>query len=493
MSLSPRQLVKNSGWTFLELVLYPLLMIAATPVFIHKLGIEHYGLWMLVSTISLGMNVFNVGMGDTNIRMISAFRAANDQKGIRMVFNHNFTLSVLLFLLACLVGLVLSTTGFIRLFYQGSQTVLAQQILLLACISAGLKFIELTVLSVFKAFERFDRSSRLTLLSKNSVMLVNIALVLAGHGLAAILLSTVVINVLNILVQLLTLQRFQPLINYPSFKNLRFASVYSSYNIWYWLQSVIGLLGFLADKLVVAWFTDVKTLGYYSIASLIGTQINNFFVAFGSFIFPRVSYRLAANDGIGPLYYVARSFIALPGWSIIALLLLFGDTIFRLWLGPEVFGNSIVFIKLYLVFQAGMLLIIVPHHIINGSRMVKLNSLFEITIRSTHLLCMLGGHAVFGIQGILYGLIFSTFLNLPFQYFFFHKRIIPETGPVAFLQILLPVCFLTGLLLSDNFFYQLSLAICLVLSCKLIYFDPARTYSQNFLVFRSLFARMESK
>src|SRR5207253_6264226 len=96
MSLSRKQFIKNSVWTFLELVLYPLLMIIATPVFINKLGIEQYGLWMLVSTITLGINVLNIGVGDTNVRLISSLRANNDFEGIKKVFSYNFSLSLAL-------------------------------------------------------------------------------------------------------------------------------------------------------------------------------------------------------------------------------------------------------------------------------------------------------------------------------------------------------------------------------------------------------------
>src|SRR5688500_6799575 len=98
MSISPKQLLKNSSWTLVELSLYPVLVILATPVFISRLGIEQYGLWTLVNTIGLGMNIFNLGMGDTNIRMIASYRAHNNLRGIRLVFNHNFTLALLLYI-----------------------------------------------------------------------------------------------------------------------------------------------------------------------------------------------------------------------------------------------------------------------------------------------------------------------------------------------------------------------------------------------------------
>lgn len=494
MSLSKEQLIKNSVWTFLELTLYPVLMIVATPVFIRKLGIEQYGLWMLVSTITLGINVLNIGVGDTNIRLISRYRAENNFDRIKKVFNYNFSLSLFLCAAALIVGLAFYEFNFISVFYKSADYHFANTILLLASFSTGIKFIEISILSVFKAFERFDLNSKLVLLSKNSGMIINLVLVLLNFDLITIFTFTVFINFLNIVIQLIVLHYYEKkLIGFPTFIFLKEKLDFLNYNFWYWLQSVVALLGYLADKLVVAYFTDVKTLGYYSIASLIGTQIHNFFLAFGSFIFPRVSFKLAANKDIEKIYFISRSLVALFGWVIIGFLILSGDFIFRLWLGSETFLNSIYFIKLYLIYEAGMLLIIVPFYFINGTQHVKLNSLFEIVIRSTHFLATLAGFYLAGVNGILYGLICSTCINIPFQYFYFHKKIIPNVHRSEYLLILLPVVFLMGLIIFDSVFFKVSLIICLLASCKLIYFDPARQYSKETFLFSGLFNKLENK
>lgn len=480
MSISRQQLIKNSVWTFSELVLYPALMIVATPLFIRHLGIVQYGLWMLVSTITIGINALNIGVGDTNIRLISGYRASGDEAAIRRVFNYNFSLSLFLCVCAVVLGLLFYFTGFIRLFYKEGDDATANFILLLACCASGVKLVEIGLLSVFKAFERFDISSRLIMISKNSALVINILLVVLGQDLVNVFLSTLFCNITNVLIQLLMLSRFRPgIIDWPGLLFFREKLDQLNYNLWYWAQSAVALLGFMADKLVVAWFTDAKTIGYYSLGSLVGTQIHNFFLSFGGFIFPRVSFKLAANAPIERLYFVTRCLVVLLGWGIISFLLLFSDQIFGLWLGHETWTRSAWYIRLYLVFEAGMLLIIVPFHFINGSNQIRLNTLFEVVLRSSHFLFMLLGYYFYGITGILYGLIFSTFLNIPFQYFFFHNRVVHSARRLSFLWVIVPVLFLAGLAVSENLFFKLSLMAGLLLAVKVIYFDPARTYAQE--------------
>jgi hypothetical protein len=231
--------------------------------------------------------------------------------------------------------------------------------------------------------------------------------------------------------------------------------------------------------LAVAWLTDIKTLGYYYIASMVAANIHNFFLAFGAFIFPRVSFKLASKNDIEQLYLVSRSLIALPGWIIIGFLIVGGDFIFKLWLGNATYTQSIFFIKLYLVFEAGMLLIIIPFHFINGTKQLKLNSFFEGIIRISHFAAMLIGYSFNDVNGIIYGLIFSTCLNIPFQYYYFHKSVITQIGSFQFLLIIIPVLCLLGILLSGTVLLQIVFILAFILSSKVIYFDQSKRHTNS--------------
>ena len=481
MTLTKKQFLKNSLWTFLELSLYPILLVIASPIFIAKLGIEQYGLWMLVMTVTQLVNLLNIGVGDANIRLISHYRAQNEPALIKKVFRYNFSLSILLFIGSALVGYIFSAFNFISFFYKSDNYEFANSILLLASLSWGAKFIEASILAVIKAFERFDINSKLILFSKNSVVLCNLLMVLFGQSLIHTLMLSLFLIIINVCIQLIVLHIFDKnIVSWPQFIFVRNKEKVVNYNFWYWMQSSIALIGFLTDKLAVAWLTDVKTLGYYYIASMIGTNIHNVFLTFGGFIFPRVSFKLSNRSSLEPLYFVSRSLIALPGWLLIICLMLFGDPIFNLWLGNETYLNSIFYIKLYLVFEAGMLLIITPFHFINGSDKLKLNSVFEIVIRLSHFLAMMLGYRLAVVNGIVYGLISSTLINVPFQYYLFNKRIIGNQSNFQFIMVVLPILLLLALILATNIFIKMAIVLAFVFACKFIYFDKGKAFAGNF-------------
>lgn len=480
MTLTKEQFVKNSGWTLAELSLFPVLVIIATPVFISKLGIEQYGLWVLVVTVTQIVNILNIGIGDTVIRLIAQYRAEQNDLLISKVFRYSFSLSLFLFFISVLVGAILSSVNFISLFYQTNNYSFANTILFISTAFWGIKFIEIAILSFFKAFERFDLNSKLSLISKNSVIVANLIMISMGYDLITTLFVALMISFLNIFIQLIVLHKFRKnTLVLPNFDFIKERSEYMSYNFWYWLQSSIALIGFLTDKLAVAWLTDIKTLGYYYIGSMIAANIHNFFLAFGSFVFPRVSFKLASKTDLTPLYMLSRALIALPGWLLIGFLIVGGDFIFKFWLGNETYLQSIYFIKLYLVFEAGMLLIIVPFHFVNGTSKLKLNSIFEAIIRTSHFVAMLIGYYFGGVNGIVYGLIISTMLNIPFQYYYFHQKIITGMAKLDFLFVIIPVLCLLGILLSGNPVFQFIFILAFLLSSKLIYFDRGKQYTNK--------------
>lgn len=460
-------------------------MILATPLFTRQLGISEYGLWMLVSNITLALNFFNPGLAETNIRLISQFRAEQAEKKIEEIVRYNFSLATALALTAITIGWILSSAHFIRLFDHPTYTGDEDQILLLGCVFAGLKFIEVSFISVFKGLERFDIAARLNILSKISILLINVTMALLGFSLVPILLSSVVTISCVLLIELITLYRFnRTWITRPSFILLAKERKRLMNGFWYWLQGCISLGGFLSDKLIVASLTNTVVFGYYSIASTVATQIHTIFLALGGFAFPRVSFKMAKQTDIQPMYFGARALIALPGWLMITTLILAGDAIFRLWLGDELYAASIGYIKLYLAFEAVMLLIIVPFHFLNGTRHIRLNSLFEIIIRSMHLIGMFIGYHFLGINGVLPALIITSILNIPFQYHLFHRTLLPGIHPLQSILVLLPAILICTLCYVYYVPLQLALLALLLYLAKVIYADPATPYTLQLFGFR---------
>ncbi|MES2725876.1 MAG: oligosaccharide flippase family protein [Bacteroidota bacterium] len=477
------QFFKNSAWTTADVILYPLFMIVATPFFINHLGAEQYGLWMLINVVVQVMNALNFGLGDSTIKEVSKHHATNIYEQLNKSFNRNLSLGIVLLFCCLLLGFVTSKIIAYNGWFNIQQVDMPKAMLTLVLFScsAGLKFIEQVFLSVFKGLQRFDIAARLSMLSRLSVLGSAVVVVYGGFDILMIVKVTLLLNIINLIVQATVVLKYTPISSLiPHFAITDYHEVLQN-NGWYWLQSVIALFGFLSDRIIIGQLSDLKTVGYYSIAALVGSQIHNVLLTFGSFIFPKVSANNALKKGSSQIYFVSRFLIAGLGWSVIVFLLLFGDVIFKWWLGEAVFKASYHYIKLYLAFVAVIILIIVPYYFINGSRFVKINSLFEMVLRVTHVLAMYFSYRYYGMDGLLWSLIIVTIINIPFQYFLFNKLILKEFNIRESFYPLLPALAIVFLVLSTSVWLNMVLLAGIVMLFKWIYYNKVKYIIKNFM------------
>ena len=134
------------------------------------------------------------------------------------------------------------------------------------------------------------------------------------------------------------------------------------------------------------------------------------------------------NANLLPLYYNSRFIIASLGWLITYAALLLSPFVFNGGWAKKCYVLSEGYIHLYLVFIAFMTLTIIPYQFINGSDVLHYNTWQELSLRCSHIIFMLIGFYVNGVTGLLWGLIGATAINIPIQYYFFHKHFFEWTS-----------------------------------------------------------------
>ncbi|MGL6323827.1 hypothetical protein ACSZML_12380 [Aeromonas rivipollensis] len=78
--------LKNSLFSVGDTLLLPFIMIVATPLFIDKLGVEQYGVWMFINSLVIALSFINIGGADTVIKYVSQYNKTGDVVKIRQVF-----------------------------------------------------------------------------------------------------------------------------------------------------------------------------------------------------------------------------------------------------------------------------------------------------------------------------------------------------------------------------------------------------------------------
>lgn len=416
-SLLKTQSFRNTAWNLAGTVTYPVLVLLCTPFFINRLGPDQYGIWMLINTTTQLMSVLNLGLGDANIKFISKYIALGDFASIRKTVTATFSLALIIVLLSFFLGLVLAY--FIQYHdwfnLPNSYKSVGVQSIRYAFVLFGLKFLEVIVLSIFQGFERYDRSSMFSLLSRIVVLIANVIWVHNGASLIEVFISSVIFQLLFLFIEIYAISRsFSYLSFRPSIQMSVIKGIFG-FSLWTWLQSLMAIVTTQLDKFLVVYFSGVHTLSYYSLGSMITTQLHSIFSSGSGWIFPVVSKKEALNEPVKKLFFDAQTILLGTGFSAIFIFLLLEEPILKMWLGEQTYANSINYIRLFIFYNLFLIVNIMPYYFLNGTGHVKHNTLSEFLMKILNIGGMLLMANFMGIEGLVWGLILSMIISSPIK------------------------------------------------------------------------------
>lgn len=416
-SLLNTQSFKNTAWNLVGTVTYPILVLLWTPFFINRLGPDQYGIWMLINTTTQLMSILNLGLGDANIKFISKYIALGDFNAIRKTVTATFTLALIIVFLSFCLGLVLAYLIQDHDWFNlpNSYKTIGVQSIRYAFVLFGLKFLEVIVLSIFQGFERYDRSSMFSLLSRIVVLLANVVWVYKGASLIQVFVSSVCFQLLFLIFEIYFVNRsFSYLTFRPSIETSVIKGIFG-FSLWTWLQSLMAIVTTQLDKFLVVYFSGVQTLSYYSLGSMITTQLHSIFSSASGWIFPVVSKKDALNEPLKKIFFDAQTILLGIGFSAIFVFLLLEEPILKMWLGDQTYANSIKYIRLFVFYNLFLIVNIMPYYFLNGTGHVKFNTLSEFLTKVLNIVGMLLMANYLGIEGLIWGLILSMVIASPIK------------------------------------------------------------------------------
>lgn len=401
--------ISGSAWSVLEYGWYPLLLLVTTPWFLHRLGADNYGYWMLLTAIVGLGGVLNTGTGAATIKAVSS--RLGEGKGIESQVRASLGIAMIGGgALATLVLLMFQLGGGSLLGKMGDNSRLIQMTGVVAAILLWLEQIDIVASSALKGAERFAQAAQLEILGKTVQMGVSMAatwhLATMDALYAALLLGAFARLALKLVSAKSTLGLKTLL---PSTQRmgetLKFAK-------WGWLQGIGGVLFGVADRILIGSILGAASLTYYSIATQLAMQIHAVCAAALSVIFPIVSRKLGAGDNQSILR-LARSSIVINIVlaSILSLtLLITNDWILNLWLGQEQ-SRPVAQALLYLLPAYWLMAINVAAHYLLLSmgkiRFLAISNLVAGTLMATAAAIMMHHYGLLGaaLSRTLYGVI----------------------------------------------------------------------------------------
>jgi len=381
-SILVQQSLKNAGWNSVEFMALPLLWLFATPFFVKNLGVERYGIWMLVNVFLGFSGMMSFGLGDATIKYVSKYRALNDAKGVARVIRSTLTVYLLLGAMGCLVSFFGAPLLVTRVFRVQAQNIeLATACIRIAGFGVAVRLIDGVLSAIFQGFERYDLAAMMSVPTNIATVLADVVMVLAGLGVEGIVAGTIVVIALSAIIKAVVIrQRIIPSLKLvPIFDKMALGEIFG-FGIYSWLQGVGRILLNEVDQLLIASLVSTGALTYYTVCLQLAQQIHAFLAKAVSFLFPLASviHERGETERLNRIYFKALRFVTTGGVALGVPMFIFAKNILTIWMGAAFASQSAALLQI-LAFSFSILATsIVPYYYLNGAGYVRINTAFSL-------------------------------------------------------------------------------------------------------------------
>lgn len=335
-------LLRNSLWNVTGSALPAIAALASVPLLIAALGIEGYGIVVIVSSVVGYFAVLDINMSAGAIKYLAENHASGDRKR----FSETFWFG------ACFYG-VLGVVGGLLIFFGADLLVerlfdlpestreSSSLALKIGAIGFALTQAQHYLIVVPQALQRFDRSAQTEAFFGIMVNVASVIAALAGGGIAGVIAVRVGVSALNVLylVYLLYSLDLNITLRWPR-KEIRNALM--SFSAYAYLSKLASTMHQHGDKLIIGALAGPVALAFYTVPATLATRILGLTFRLSSVIYPRVSALSATSkmDELRPMYLGTMRYVTYINLIALGMIVLAGDEFLRRWVGNEFVTNG---------------------------------------------------------------------------------------------------------------------------------------------------------
>jgi len=427
-SLSYKTL-KNSSFSFFGYTLPIVFSILVTPLIVHRLGLENYGLYVLINTASLLIGLLDLGLSSAFIKKLSQYQATGQNNKIKnLIYSCNS-----LFLIIGLVGFgIMAILGWFGNSIFGGDTAVPI-FYLTAFLIGGLTFFVNNANSVYtitpKALQRFDIFTKIDLSHITIFSLLTIVLIFLKLGLIELLALQFSLALIFSFIYRHHSQKILPEVK------LKFAwdksEIISCYRFGLitMVSNISNSLLTYLDRLMIPIFLGPAQLPYYSLPGNVANHTQGVTNSLTAVIFPIASQLQSINntEKIKELYVKSTRLITVLGAAITISIIAFSDKILYFWLGKNFATNST---KILIILALTYFLIALYRplsSLLLGLGQTKFLSAFSVAIAIINFVALIILLKPWGIYGAAWAYFISV-LPITIMIYLIEKKLLKLTG-----------------------------------------------------------------
>ncbi len=336
--------IANAAFGALDYIAYPAGMLLLAPAILHALGIDRYGIWAMANALLMTGAILASGFGDANIRAVAQARGsrlnAEVIEAVRSALGIHLALG---FAIGCLCWIAAPA---LTLHTVQAHPELGGDCLWSLRITAALillRAIETVCVSTQRAFSRYGAAIQVSMIARLLSLLIAWIVSRFERDVAAVMAATLLLNGLALWIQvrqlkgLLRIERLTPSLHAGTTRALL------GFGVFTWLQAVAGLLFGQVDRLIAGVALGTSAVAVYTFCVQLTQPIYGVAAAGLHFLFPHLASDAARGSRQTLMRAILGTFAAnfCFACAALAVLLLYGETILRLWAGSVVAHDAV--------------------------------------------------------------------------------------------------------------------------------------------------------
>jgi len=340
--------VRNISSNWFGLAVSIVVGLFLSPIILHKLGDEAFGLWVLVFSVTGYYGLFDLGIRSSIVKYVAKYAATRDYDSLTRLINTS------LFSYSCLAVALLVLTGvgswYIDRIFHIDPASLRTARLLFSMVGTALAVgFPLSVFSgVLQGLQNFY-SMNLIQVAANLLRAVLIVVALdRGRGLLTVALITVVMPLLASGAYILIVRRLIPVTFSRQYIDRATWRQLINYGLITFMIIMAEQLRFQSDAMVIGIFLSASAITYFSIGAKLVDYASNVVDSMADTFMPMSSHFDATGDAsrMRELFIVGNRACAIVIFPIAAMLIILGPSIIEAWVGPKYVSSYTILLLL---------------------------------------------------------------------------------------------------------------------------------------------------
>lgn len=471
LTARPRRIGANIAFSGIGRAWSAVLLFVTVPIVVHAVGTSAYGVYALASVILGYVAFLDFGLTASVVRSVSRHRALGDMAALERTVGTAFALLIALGVVGAAAIVLVSPLIVHSVLHIPPQlipdAIFALQV---AGIGFGVNMVLVVFAGVVQGMQRLDvfaiRSVFLSTLTSAS----QIAAVLLGGGLRALVLATMAVSVLGFLIflgasrRLLPGTSLRPRIDRAAFREL------AGFGLFRFINQASGQVTTQFDPIVIGLFQPIAAVGLYSVPLQLTQRFHVVQDSVATAYFPAAVEIHSRDDHAREqtLYLAAVKLVLVAMVFLVLVCVGYARPIMSAWVGSAIAGRAAPLLAALAIGYGLSALIGVPAQASDATGHQRWTAGFAVASALLQLGCALLLVPRFGAIGAAYAVIINTVLQgtvfvLIVQYRFLHVGLRKLLGEAVVRPLVAGLGLLAIVLITRPFARGvLSLVACLI-------------------------------